>query len=274
MLRVLAPHSLPPGAQFTLDDMAPTQVDALPQAMDADCIARVGDDEIRHVEFQGYKDTGFAERCVWYHVGTALRYRGKRRVRSIALWLMPLPKGQPRNVMRCDDISVRVKTIVLPSIPAGKLLANPKTVCLAAGANPGSWSDRELCRRVAEGLRDHQASWPERHVAVIAALMQKRYDAMVAAMEQVQLEPVIIEDLVKFGEDRGYERGYDCGYDRGVTRAYEDLAEDRLDRPLTPAERAVLAKRVATANVKQLNEMILHASTDTLEAWLADAAVM
>ena len=26
-------------------------------------------------------------------------------------------------------------------------------------------------------------------------------------MEQANLEPVIIEDLVKFGEDRGYERG-------------------------------------------------------------------
>jgi hypothetical protein len=30
---------------------------------------------------------------------------------------------------------------------------------------------------------------------------------MVAAMEQANLQPVIIEDLVKFGEDRGYERG-------------------------------------------------------------------
>jgi len=30
---------------------------------------------------------------------------------------------------------------------------------------------------------------------------------MVTAMEQANLEPVIIEDLVKFGEDRGYERG-------------------------------------------------------------------
>jgi len=30
---------------------------------------------------------------------------------------------------------------------------------------------------------------------------------MVTAMEQANLEPIIIEDLVKFGEDRGYERG-------------------------------------------------------------------
>lgn len=30
---------------------------------------------------------------------------------------------------------------------------------------------------------------------------------MVTAMEQANLEPVVIEDLVKLGEDRGFDRG-------------------------------------------------------------------
>jgi len=32
------------------------------------------------------------------------------------------------------------------------------------------------------------------------------HEAMVTAMERANLEPVVIEDLVKFGEDRGYDR--------------------------------------------------------------------
>jgi hypothetical protein len=266
LLRVLAPHSLPPGAAFTLDDLAPTQVDALPYAMDSDCIARVGNDEIRHIEFQGYRDDGFSERCVWYHVGTALPYRGKRRVRSVAVWLMPLPKGQTRNIMRHADISVRVKTIVLPNVPAAKLLANPKTACFAAGANAGSWSDRDLCMRVAISLRENNASWPERHLAVVAALMQKRYDAMVTAMEHMQMEPVIIEDLVKYGEDRGFDRG--AAHER--VRMYDDMFEVRLGRPLTPSEHDMLSRSITTVTSKQLLDMMFNASPKTLEAWLAD----
>lgn len=270
MLRVLAPHSLPPGASFALDDLAPTQVDALPQAMDADCIARVGSDEIRHIEFQGYRDTGFSERCVWYHVGTALPYRGKRRVRTIAVWLTRLPKGQTRNVMRHDDISVRVKTIVLPNVPAAKLLANPKTACFAAGANAGSWSDQELCMRVATSLRANNASWPERHLAVVAALMQNRYDAMVAAMEHMQMEPVIIEDLVKYGEDRGFDRGFDRGVDRGAAQERARMLTVRLGRPLTQNEHDVLARRIATTTTERFYDVMLNATPAALEAWLAD----
>ena len=44
-------------------------------------------------------------------------------------------------------------------------------------------------------------------MAVVAAAMRGRYESMVKAMEQANLEPVIIEDLVKFGEDRGRLEG-------------------------------------------------------------------
>jgi len=266
MLRLLAPRTLPRGAQFTLDDLAPTQIDALPYAMDADCIARVGDDEIVHIEFQGYNDGGFSERCVWYHVGTALPYRGKRNVRTVAVWLTQLPEGQSRKVMRHVDISVHVKTIVLPNVRAAKLLAHPKTACFAAGANPGGWSDEELCRRVAASLRASDASWPERHVAVVAALVQNRYDAMVNAMEQLQMEPIIIEDLVKFGEDRGYVRGVDHGAAQERVR----MLGIRLGRPLTPTELDTLSGRIATMTTERFYDVALNGTPSALTAWLAD----
>src|SRR5262245_47349238 len=75
-----------------------------------------------HMECQGYRDKGFPARLLWYHAGFALRNRGKRRVRTVALWLMPLPKGQPKDEVTVDDITVKVTTIVLPEVPASSLL--------------------------------------------------------------------------------------------------------------------------------------------------------
>jgi len=79
--------------------------------------------------------------------------------------------------------------------------------CFAAGSDAEGRPDDVLCAQVAAALRVREASWPERHMAVVAAAMRGRYESMVTAMEQANLEPVIIEDLVKFGEDRGEDRG-------------------------------------------------------------------
>jgi hypothetical protein len=101
------------------------------------------------------------------------------------------------------DITVKVTTIVLPEIPATWLLSNPASACFAAGSDAEGRSNEVLCAQVAAALRTRRASWPERHMAVVAAAMRGRYESMVTAMEQANLEPIIIEDLVKFGEDRG-----------------------------------------------------------------------
>lgn len=105
---------------------------------------------------------------------------------------------------------------------------------------------------------------------------------MVSAMEQMQMEPVIIEDLVKFGEDRGFDRGFDRGVKQGLEQGLEQGAtqtrvqiylsmfEENLGRPLTAIEQAVLAKRVTSVPTKRLNELALRATPSTLEAWLAD----
>ncbi|MBK9262353.1 MAG: hypothetical protein IPM54_21430 [Polyangiaceae bacterium] len=90
-------------------------------------------------------------------------------------------------------------------------------------------------------------------------------------MEQVQLEPVIIEDLVKFGEDRGFDRGVDRGATQERLRVYETLVEDHVGRPLTPMERSTLATRISALGLEQLNALLLRSSPSALEAWLADS---
>jgi hypothetical protein len=70
---------------------------------------------------------------------------------------------------------------------------------------------------------------------------------MVEAMASAGLEPVIIEDLVKFGEDRGLERGLkrgleqgrEQGLERGLRLAVLDLCE-LLGVVPTDAQRARL----------------------------------
>jgi hypothetical protein len=207
LLRAVTPALLLPHAVPVPDDVAPTQLDGLPPELDADFAARMASEELLHMECQGYRDSGFSERVLWYHVGFALRYRSKRRVRTVALWLIPLASTQPRNEVAAGDITVKVTTIVLPEVPASSLLSDPATACFAAGSDAEGRSNEALCAQVAATLRARGASWPERHMAVVAAAMRGRYESMVTAMEQANLEPVIIEDLVKFGEERGYERG-------------------------------------------------------------------
>jgi hypothetical protein len=223
--------------------------------MDADFAARVASDELVHVESQGYRDDGFAARTLWYHVGFALRNRGKRRVRTVALWLSSPPKLQPRATLTVDDITVKVTTVVLREVKAGVLLSDPRTACFAAGADPEGRSVEALCAEVAAALRARRASWPERHLAVVAAAMRGRYDQMVSAMEQASLEPVIIEDLVKFGEDRGLEKGREEGRVAGERSAL----------------RRVLALRKLALSADQ--EQQIDACTDlaTLRRWLDQA---
>jgi hypothetical protein len=82
----------------------------------------------------------------------------------------------------------------------------------------------------------------------------------VAAMEQANLEPIIIEDLVKFGEDRGVERVYERQFSR------------RLKRPLSAPEREILQRRIDTLGVDRIDELVLMWRRSALESWLADPA--
>lgn len=101
-------------------------------------------------------------------------------------------------------------------------------------------------------------------MAVVAAAMRKRYESMVTAMEQANLEPVIIEDLVKFGEDRGY--------DRARTETYLRQFARRLGRALTDSERATVVQRLKALGEERLDDMVLSSGPEALAAWLSDPA--
>ncbi len=100
-------------------------------------------------------------------------------------------------------------------------------------------------------------------MAVIAAAMQGRYDPMVRAMEEQGIEPVIIEDLVKFGEDRGEARGLAQGEARGLAQG-EALG-------LRAGLRAVFASRGLRLTPEQEARLDACADVLTLSRWLAKA---
>jgi hypothetical protein len=223
-LRCLLPDFLPLEHAAVRAEPAPTRLDALAPPRDADSVLRVGKRLLAHIECQGYRDTTFPERVFWYHLELAVAYR-PRIVRTAALWLVRPPEAQRRERLRHGDVRVRVRHVLVPEVPAERLLVSPSTACFAAAADPGSRSVPWLCGEVAAGLRAGGASFYQRHMAVVGAATQGRYDAMVKAMASAGLEPVIIEDLVKFGEDRGLEQGREQGFERGLRLAVLDLCE-------------------------------------------------
>jgi hypothetical protein len=115
---------------------------------------------------------------------------------------------------------------------------------------------------VAAGLRASGASFYQRHMAVVCAATQGRYRAMVNAMASEGLEPVIIEDLVKFGEDRGIEKGLkrglkkgrEKGLEQGLRVAVADLCE-LLGIKLGVARRARL-EAMSVAELETLRKAI------------------
>ena len=267
LLAVVAPGVLPRGVVLAPDDVAPTQIDGLPPELDADFAACVDAEELLHVECQGYRDGGFEPRTLWYHLGFALRYRGRRRVRTLALWLTTPPGGEARQKITVHDITVQVTAVVLHKVRASLLLADPRTVSFAAGAHREGRSTEELCGRVAAALKAKSASWAERHMAVVAAAMRGRYKAMVMAMEDANMEPVIIEDLVKFGEDRGLRRGLKKGRKEGLREGMQEGMRAEERRSL----RRVLALRKLALCPEQEQQIDACTDIETLRRWLDQA---
>lgn len=100
-------------------------------------------------------------------------------------------------------------------------------------------------------------------MAVVAAAMRGRYKPMVMAMEDANMEPVIIEDLVKFGEDRGMKRGLKKGLKKGIEEGMQ--VEER--RSL----RRVLALRKIALSPQQESQIDACKDLETLRRWLDQA---
>lgn len=201
----------------TPDDLRPTRLDAIAPPRDIDWLAAQDDDWLLHLESQGYRDVGFPDRVFFYHLWLVVQHP-RRVVRTVALWFTDPPAREARGEVERNDVRVRVSNVIVPRVPAEALLEDPACACFAAGADRGAWSVKELCARVARVLRESDASWNRRHMAVVAAATQGRYKEMVEAMQHENLEPVIIEDLVHIGEDLGYSKGHTAGQSEGYSR--------------------------------------------------------
>ncbi|MBK9264533.1 MAG: hypothetical protein IPM54_32705 [Polyangiaceae bacterium] len=90
-------------------------------------------------------------------------------------------------------------------------------------------------------------------------------------MSSAMLEgEVIIEELVKFGEERGFERGFERGVERARRCTYERQFARRLGRPLTQNERDTLGQRLVTLGVDRLDDVLFSLGPEATAAWLAD----
>lgn len=232
LVRELLPGLLREQAMLEPEAVDDPRLD-LPPPLDADLVARIGDGELLHVEFQGYRDTTFVDRLFRYHMLLVLRYP-ERRVTTVAVWLVRPPDAQRIEVIRRSSVTVEVASVVLSEVKASRLLAGAGTACFAAVADAEGWTEHELCVLVSKALREQGASFSLRYTAVSLAAARGRYGAMIRAMTEMD-PPLVIEDLVKFGEDRGYERGLNEGLERGLNeggraelrRAIVDLLEAR-----------------------------------------------
>jgi hypothetical protein len=148
-------------------------------AVDPDFLARIGADELLHVEFQGYPDNGFVDRLFGQHLTLALRYP-EHLVTTVAFWLLRPPHPDRVEVIRRGRVMLHLASVVLPELKAARLLAREETACFAACADAEGWSNDELCDLVAGSLGS--AAGCLRDAAIALASTCGRYEAMVRAV--------------------------------------------------------------------------------------------
>jgi hypothetical protein len=101
---------------------------------------------------------------------------------------------------------------------------------------------------------------------------------MIRAMREVD-PPLVIEDLVHFGEDRGYERGLNEGLERGLNEGLERGLNEGLERGLNEGGLAeahrtlldLLETRGLSFSPEDRARIDAERDIDVLRAWLRRA---
>jgi hypothetical protein len=252
VLRAAGVELVPGDAELVPEDVDDPSL-VPPPAPIADLVARVGAEDVLHVECQGYGETRFVDRLFRYHLNLVLRYP-KRRIHTVALWLVRPPAGQRVDEVELQDVRVRLHSMVLCEVPAD-LLLHPTTACFAAGADAGHRTDDELCDAVVSLLAGGDDDARQKTLAVVLAAKAGRYHAMVAAMKRANVEPpIIIEDLVHFGIDEGRKEGRKEGQEEGRKQLATMLA-------------AILATRGLVPNAEHQGRIQAQASLEQLRVW-------
>ena len=86
---------------------------------------------------------------------------------------------------------------------------------------------------------------------------------MIRAMAAADFEPIVIEDLVRFGEDRGFERGLARGIEQGRAQGVEHLRGALLE---------LIAVRLLKLNAEERKRIDAERDPDVLRAWISRAA--
>jgi len=260
LVRRLLPHVLRSAEPLSPEAVDDPHLDA-PPPIEADLVARSGDDALLHVEFQGYRDTRFVDRLFRYHLSLVLRYP-ERQVTTVAVWTVRPPPSQRVDLIQRGSVTLRVASVVLGEVPASLLLADPRTACFAAGAASEGWSSAELCTLVVRALADIDAPHSLRHAAVALAAASGRYHAMNQAMKAAKMETPILVDLVDIGYDLAgvdYEKGREEGFEQGVTRG---ILKERRSALL-----AMLKLRGFTVSPEQCARIESEDDLERLASW-------
>ena len=265
LLGALRPRALPFSSAQPVQ-LQPTQATALPPDMDTDWLASLANDELCHVECQGYHDGGFPQRLTKYHLRHSLWY-WPRRVHTFAIWLIRPPEPQRAQRLVHHGITVRVSSLIVPDVPVERLLRDPRTACFAPAADSRGATDEVICDRVARLLREGQATFLEWHMAVVAARMhsQRRYKVMLDAMERNGQEPILIEDLIKIGRDDGFEEGLEEGLEKGLEAGRRSTLRESIAM--------VLEARGIALDDAQRARIAAELDVDRLSAWMRRAAL-
>jgi hypothetical protein len=248
----------------------------LPPPLEADMVARGDRKELLHVEGQGYSEVGFEQRVFRYHLLLVVRHPD-HHVRTVALWLVRPPPEQRLGRIERDTVTVEVHTVVLPELPASPLLAHAGTVCFAAGADAEGRTDAELCRQVARALRRQNAGWQRLLLCAAVAAAAGRYDAMIQAMQEADLEPPIIEDLVRYGRERGRREGVEEGVEMGRREGRREGVEVGRREGVEAGTRegllALIAARGFALSPEQQARIEGEHDAERLLGWLRRAAL-
>lgn len=218
LVKTVAPSLLEGTPSILPHDGLDTWLDPPVHPNDADLVLRLDPgDAIFHMEGQGYREESFDDRTLRYHLMLSLRH-WNREVHTLALWLVPPTKEQRSGLLRHGRIEVKVTTVVLREVDAASLVTHPETACFALGADDRGLGHDALCTEAVRVMRESRASLRRFQLAAAAARAHSaaRFDAMLRAMNAQGVEAVIIEDLVKIGEDIGMEKGLEKGRAEGL----------------------------------------------------------
>jgi hypothetical protein len=107
----------------------------------------------------------------------------------------------------------------------------------------------------------------------VLADADKRKRGLRSVITSLLPQDVVTESWVyKQGKAKGEQEGEAKGEAKGLERGLAPLAhqfERRLVRPLTPAERAVLVRRLEIFGPERLGDIVFDGTPEALAVWLA-----